>query len=49
MDDQPARYAKGLKPRAPTMSGILNDQEKEIVPQRPMDLETKREICQKRS
>ena len=50
MDDQPARYAKGLKPRAPTMSGILNDQNKEtIVPQRPMDLETKREICQKRS
>ena len=51
MDDQPARYAKGLKPRAPTMNGILGRESpvKEIRPQRPMDLESKREISTKRS
>ena len=53
MDGQPERYAKGLKPRPPTMQGILGNQTptgtKEFKPSKPMDLEDRREISNKRS
>ena len=49
MDEMPVRYGKGLKPRTPTMQGILGKSDGVTVEPTPLlDEPTKREISAKR-